>query len=542
MDCFTPLNKEDLNEPLPSFFTNPFDYEPHNLSKKASFILQQSLQHSTPSHKGKMYGVLVVLDKNKNLGFLSAYSGNEKENNSSIQFVPQVFDITNKNGFFKKGEAELNKINKDIEDLENSDTFKGLKIKLETEQSKAKQAIGCAKYEMAKARAKRDQIRNTTVISDEIKNQLIKESQTEKSNFKKLKITWQNHLNTLNEQVNEYQNKIKHLKLLRKAKSAQLQERLFNQYRFLNKYGDLKSACDIFKATPTKIPPAGAGDCAAPKLLHYAFAMQLQPVAMAEFWWGKSPKAEIRKHGHFYPACKSKCKPILNHMLKGLNTKMVTRYSTSKPIQYIYEDNTIAIINKPGGLLSVPGKDETDSVYSRVKEKYPQATGPLIVHRLDMATSGLMIIAKTKESHENLQKQFLNKTINKRYTALLNGVLKMDKGEINLPIRVDLDNRPRQMVCFKHGKPAITKWKVIERTDTHTKVYFYPVTGRTHQLRVHAAHPMGLNTPIVGDELYGTKADRLKLHAEKIDFIHPLTKEPMSFILTTSCSNKKTQA
>ena len=533
MDCFNLFNDVDINTELPSFFTNPFDYEPHNLCLKASTLLQSTLEQPSPSSKGKMYGVLVAKNRNGELGFICAYSGNEKEFSSSISFVPQVCDITNKRSFFKQGEAELNALNLEIKKLENSPELVCLKEKLKLNERLAKQAIEDAKTQLTKAKAIRDNKRKAlceSANSEKEKAILIKESQTEKSKLKKLKKYWSDEINNLNDDIRTYQNEMAKLKSLRKIKSALLQERLFNNYRFLNKHGALKSASEIFKTQSTKIPPAGAGDCAAPKLLQYAFQNQLQPVAMAEFWWGESPKTEIRKHGYFYPACKSKCEPILAHMLKDFTFEKTAEYITSKDIQYIYEDDAIAIINKPFGLLSIPGKLETDSVYTRIKEKYPNASGPLLVHRLDMATSGLMLIAKNKDAHENLQKQFLKRTIKKRYVAILDGIIDSTEGTISLPLRVDINDRPRQLVCFEHGKPATTKWKVIDRTMGQTRIHFFPITGRTHQLRVHASHHLGLNTPIVGDNLYGKKAERLMLHAEKIEFLHPTKLKTVCFV------------
>jgi tRNA pseudouridine32 synthase/23S rRNA pseudouridine746 synthase len=253
---------------------------------------------------------------------------------------------------------------------------------------------------------------------------------------------------------------------------------------------------------------------------------------MAEFWWGQSPKSEIRKHKQFYPACKSKCEPILlSHMLKSIEIEANPFHENpaeGKDIEIVYEDEVLAIINKPAEFLSVPGKIISDSVYERVKKIYPKATGPLIVHRLDMSTSGLMLIAKNEETYVKLQSQFIKRTIKKRYVALLDGVLEANEGFIDLPLRVDLDDRPRQLVCYEHGKQAQTKWEVIEIKDDKTRVYFYPITGRTHQLRVHSSHEMGLKTPIVGDDLYGKKENRLHLHAEQITFFHPISMEEIS--------------
>jgi tRNA pseudouridine32 synthase/23S rRNA pseudouridine746 synthase len=251
---------------------------------------------------------------------------------------------------------------------------------------------------------------------------------------------------------------------------------------------------------------------------------------MAEFWWGESPVGEIRKHGQFYPACRGKCEPILAHMLEGIpldSNPMAEGQATDLELEILYEDEQLVVVNKPAALLSVPGKNVLDSVFFRMKQRYPDATGPLMVHRLDMGTSGILLVAKTAEAHKNLQSQFIRHSVQKRYVALLEGEISAESGVINLPLRVDLDDRPRQMVCYTYGKSARTEWRVVERKDGTTRVHFHPVTGRTHQLRVHSAHVQGLNAPIVGDELYGNKGTRLHLHAERIEFLHPQSGEKM---------------
>ena len=253
---------------------------------------------------------------------------------------------------------------------------------------------------------------------------------------------------------------------------------------------------------------------------------------MAEFWWGISPNSAIRKHKNFYPACQGRCKPILNHMLEGVKMDanlLLENLAEKQPLEIVYEDAVLLVVNKPAEFLSVPGKDITDSVYTRIKAQYPNASGPLIVHRLDMSTSGILILTKTKEANKILQSQFIKRTIKKRYVALLDGEISENSGKIQLPLRVDLDDRPRQLVDFEYGKNAITDWEIIKKEKGKTKVHFYPITGRTHQLRVHAAHKDGLNTPIFGDDLYGKKENRLHLHAEFIEFSHPSTKEIMRF-------------
>ncbi len=526
MNCFIAFDQELQNSELPYFFTNPFNYQPHKLCEEASIILQKKLQLNNETRKGKMFGVLVVQQADNTLGFIAAYSGNEGDVISSFPFVPQVFNVTNPNGFFRMGEAELNAINRKVDDLIVSSELHSLRTGFEEKKASAAQQLRTVKENNKKAKQLRDE-RRRNATDDELKA-IIRESQTEKSNLHKLKKQLKVECDVLNEQIAAVEKRVSALKALRKQKSAELQKKLLNHYVFANANGERKSAWDIFKEFNNTVPPAGTGDCAAPKLLQYAYLNKLRPIAMAEFWWGPSPKKEIRKHGYFYPACKSKCEPVLGHMLKGLEIEP-EKENDSLELELLYEDESIVIVNKPSGLLSVPGKEMDDSVYTRLQKLYPEATGPMIVHRLDMATSGILVVTKTKGAHEQLQKQFRDKTVKKIYTALLDGIIDGEVGIIELPLRVDLDDRPRQLVDFEYGKPAITSWKVDQKTENYTRILFYPVTGRTHQLRIHAAHHDGLNTPIVGDELYGIKKERLLLHASHIEFKHPATDQIMSF-------------
>ena len=318
--------------------------------------------------------------------------------------------------------------------------------------------------------------------------------------------------------------------------SEELQLWIFRQYRMLNAKGETKDLVEIWQdyhCSPKirnkyPLPPGGTGDCCAPKLLQYAYLHGLEPVCMAEFWWGESPKSEIRHHGQFYPACRGKCKPVLTWMLQGLtvdpNPEEV-RFPHLN-IETIYEDEALAVIHKPSGLLSVPGRVEDHSVAMIAKERWP---GSIPVHRLDMGTSGLMIIAKTKEAYVSLQEQFVKHTIRKRYIALVEGTVAEPRGRITLPLLFDPINRPRQMVDYRRGKSAVTEYEVLSSHPPLTLLALYPHTGRTHQLRMHCAHPDGLGCPIVGDELYGQAADRLCLHCDQIEFTHPITSERISF-------------
>ena len=335
---------------------------------------------------------------------------------------------------------------------------------------------------------------------------------------------------------------IESLKEERKQRSIALQQWIFRQFRLHNARGEEQDIYQIFEETAHRNPPAGTGECAAPKLLQYAYLKGLKPLAMAEFWWGESPKGEIRHHGYYYPACRHKCEPILNFMLLGLEVEpnpLLTSNTDSTLLETVYEDEFLLVVNKPAGMLSVPGKTGQASVLTMLQERYPNATGPLLVHRLDMDTSGLLLAAKNKDTHAELQKQFEGRNVKKRYIALLDGVpqSKETKGFIRLPMRPDFDNRPLQMVCFEYGKPAVTRYEILSTATSpypKTRIAYYPETGRTHQLRVHSAHPDGMNCPIIGDPLYGQPSDRMCLHAERLEFRHPNTgqhlrvhKEPM---------------
>ena len=316
--------------------------------------------------------------------------------------------------------------------------------------------------------------------------------------------------------------------------SIALQHKLFENYTFLNAENNTKSLHAIFPIGDGDLPPSGAGECAAPKLLQYAYSQHWTPICLAEFWYGKSPNSEIRKHVYFYPACKTKCLPILSHMLVGLDVEdnpLEAHPTILAKLDIIYEDHDLIVINKPFGLLSVPGRNIGDSIFTRIQFHYPHIKELMVVHRLDMATSGLILFAKTKTAHKHIQMQFLHRTIHKKYVAVLDGIFENDIGLIDLPIIGDYENRPRQKVCYEYGKAAQTNYKVIDRKDNKTLIHFYPSSGRTHQLRVHAAHHLGLNTSILGDDLYGKRADRLYLHAEELAFQHPSTNREMKFLV-----------
>jgi tRNA pseudouridine32 synthase / 23S rRNA pseudouridine746 synthase len=532
---------------IPEHFTFPFYYQPHPLSIIASIDLQNYLENQTDfKHNfglnpmdqspaiGKMFGVLVCKNSKDELGYLWAYSGKMAEANHHKKFVPPVFDMLQQDGFYKKEEAALNVITANIEAILNSENYiKAFDNHNETKQ-KAQKDIENYKKKLKIEKELRD-IKRTNAVNLQaedyklLQKQLSNESQEAQILLKKMQKYWKIKEETAIQKLEIFQKEIEALKLKRKEKSISLQQKLFASYQFTNSLKQQKDIGAIFNNNP----PAGAGECAAPKLLHYCFSNNYKPIAMAEFWWGTSPNAEIRQHKNYYPACKSKCEPILmQHLLVGLNLEENPFEKVPKPqhkIEIVYEDEVIIVVNKPAEMLSVPGKSITESVYSYIKENFPNCNGPLIVHRLDQSTSGIMLVAKDLETYKTLQLQFIKRTVEKRYVALLSKKLAENEGFIKLPLRVDLEDRPRQLVCFEHGKKAETKWEVIEKQEHSTKVYFYPLTGRTHQLRVHAAHPSGLNAPIIGDDLYGIKTNRLHLHAEKITFVHPKTKKINTF-------------
>ena len=520
--------------PLPERFTYPFCYTPHPLCILAAKEVQSYLTRQTAwkdeLRQGKMFGVLIVQTEHGETGYLAAFSGILAGKNLHPFFVPPVYDLLQPQGFFKIEEENISSINRNIRQLENDKAYAALSAELARTIQSAENILATAKAQLKEAKTAREQRRKEKELNAQEEAELIRESQFQKAEYKRLERSWKARITTLQTQTEDWERRISALKSERKTRSAALQQKLFEQFGMLNYRGELKNLCEIFGQTVHKTPPAGAGECAAPKLLQQAYLHGWKPIAMAEFWWGDSPKTEIRHHGHYYPACKGKCEPILQHMLQGLQVEenpMLKRMQVpSKNLEIVYEDPWLSVINKPAGILSVPGKEDAVSVYSLMREQYPEADGPLTVHRLDMATSGLMLIAKTKRVHQNLQAQFKNRLVRKRYVALLEGIVPKDKGTVDLPLCLNPLDRPRQMVHTEHGKPAITDYQVLERLDgKRTRIAFYPRTGRTHQLRIHAAHPLGLHCPIIGDELYGEKADRLYLHAEYLEFTHPITGE-----------------
>jgi tRNA pseudouridine32 synthase/23S rRNA pseudouridine746 synthase len=529
----------NLDAELPKELAYPFLYQPDPLARKAAHLLQKVIEEKLPflngEEKGRMFGVLVVENDKDELGYIAAYSGELQKQLEVLPFVPPVYQLPKGDDFAEM--AGINAISKNIKTILDSVEYKQSKIQAEDSRKRIEQEIEQERLRLKlRKKARKDQRKTLSTLSDEERNiqlnQLAKESQDDGYAIKRFVRAKNAELAQVQEQFKAYQKEISALKVERKSRSAQLQEEIFEKYIFFNAHGETKNVKQVFEDAEINVPPAGAGECAAPKLFQYAFQHKLEPIALAEFWWGSAPESRVRKHKEFYPACRRKCKPILTFMLQGLkvaSNQLLTNYGEGKQIETIFEDEYLCVINKPEGLLSVPGKTIQDSVYQRMADKYPKATGPIVVHRLDQDTSGLMLIAKDKDTHKHLQEQFQQREIQKEYVALLDGLVEKEGGTIELPLRVDFDNRPMQLVDFKHGKKAITHFKVLQQKKGRTLINLKPITGRSHQLRVHCAHHLGLGVPMVGDNLYGHPNRRLCLHAEKIEFTHPSLNRKMQF-------------
>jgi tRNA pseudouridine32 synthase/23S rRNA pseudouridine746 synthase len=531
--------KEDItNIDLPSQFNYPFYYQPHELAIVAARQLQNYLAKQpwfatgSLQEAGKMFGVLVIQRANGELGFLAAFSGKLAGETTQPHFVPPVYELDRVDRYFKQETDKLDFITTQIEKIE-SDPENVIIVASFKDQSTKQEHLLEAERQRIKSlkRQRRKFLKQQKQLMPAEDFEILEAQQRQLSlnnNFflKEYQIYLENKLAGLRHKYNLIDKKLNQLHEQRRDGSNWLQDWLFDQYNFLNARGERRNVKEIFKSQIPDIPPAGTGDCAAPKLLQYAYQQNLQPITMAEFWYGPTPQSKVRVHGNYYPACRSKCEPVLKFMLEGVDVEanpLLQDQPGDQSLEILYEDEYMLAINKPADFLSVPGKSIKDSVQNRMKEKFPNATGPLVVHRLDMSTSGIMLIALSEDIYKALQQQFIKRTISKQYVAVLDGELATDSGFIDLPLRVDLDNRPYQLVDYEYGKSARTRYEVVNVIDGTTVVHFYPITGRTHQLRVHAAHKDGLGIPIKGDDLYGKTASRLHLHASRIDFIHPIT-------------------
>ena len=598
------LHTLNVSIPSPRQFTYPFCYDVDPLAEAASLELQRYIADadlmSTEKGCGKMFGVLVVEYEDEEgalqRGFLAAYSGLLGGRNDWPYFVPPVFDAQQPDGHFKRTEREISAINREIAAIEHDPEYLQSVAQHEQTKKRLQAEVDAFKAEVDAAKVRRDARRKSgEPLSEEEQAEMIRESQFMKAELRRRRKAMEQANSTLHIPHSTF---LKSLQRKRKQMSDELQRWLFAAYRMLNAKGEERDLIDIFREYTHAMPPAGAGDCCAPKLLQYAYLHHLRPVCMAEFWWGESPASEIRHHLHYYPACRSKCLPILTHMLKGLDVApnpLAQKRHTAEP-RVLYADEYIMVVDKPAGMLSVPGKAESvrsefsDSANISVEEYFANLQLPTnsqftteqftigeadnsklktqnskflkAAHRLDMDTSGLLVLARTEQAYVELQRQFASRETVKRYEAVLSGVptqnskLKTQNSStqpsgcleaISLPLIADINDRPRQRVDMEHGKPALTLYNIVEvrAVDANTAVayttkkvdkrrtlvHLYPKTGRTHQLRVHCAHPLGLACPILGDPLYGTeRADRMYLHAAELTFRHPVTGETMHFL------------
>ena len=578
------LHTLNVSIPSPRQFTYPFCYDVDPLAEAASLELQRYIADadlmSTEKGCGKMFGVLVVEYEDEEgalqRGFLAAYSGLLGGRNDWPYFVPPVFDAQQPDGHFKRTEREISAINREIAAIEHDPEYLQSVAQHEQTKKRLQAEVDAFKAEVDAAKARRDARRKSgEPLSEEEQAEMIRESLFMKAELRRRRKAMEQADSTL---TTQHSTLLKSLQRKRKQMSDELQRWLFSAYRMLNAKGEERDLIDIFREYTHAMPPAGAGDCCAPKLLQYAYLHHLRPVCMAEFWWGESPASEIRHHLHYYPACRSKCLPILTHMLKGLDVApnpLAQKRHSAEP-RVLYADEYIMVVDKPAGMQSVPGKAESvrsefsDSANISVEEyfannsklKTQNSKFLKAAHRLDMDTSGLLVLARTEQAYVELQRQFASRETMKRYEAVLSGVptqnskLKTQNSSaqpsgcleaISLPLIADINDRPRQRVDMEHGKPALTLYNIVEvrAVDANTAVayttkkvdkrrtlvHLYPKTGRTHQLRVHCAHPLGLACPILGDPLYGTeRADRMYLHAAELTFRHPVTGETMHFL------------
>lgn len=513
-----PFHLLHTQTPRPERMNNPFCYDPHPLCLEAAREVREYVSRHPEWHEeiqaGKMFGVLICEDQEGRLGFLAAYSGQIAGREDWPWFVPAVFDYLQPDGYFKQEESCISAINQQVRHLENADAYLNLQAEYEQAKQQAEQEIADYKQLMQQSKLLRDEQRAKTGETEA----MIRESQFQKAELRRLKKRWQGQIDAIAKRLQPFSSEIISLKTERKRRSDALQRWLFDHFMMVNGENKYRSLTAIFSQTPQKVPPSGSGECCAPKLLQYAFTHHLRPLSIAEFWQGRSPRMEIRHHDHYYPACRGKCRPILGWMLPMSSAE---GYQSLSP-KVIHETPAFLVIYKPAGLLSVPGLTDAPSVERILKQQYPDV---YMVHRLDMDTSGVMVVALTQEAYHHLQQQFLERTVRKEYVALLENEI-TGSGNINLPLRPDLTDRPRQVVDPTYGKPAFTDYQALGGC----RIRLIPHTGRTHQLRVHCAHHLGLDNPIKGDPLYGRrKADRLYLHAESLSFVNPETGERLMF-------------
>ena len=535
---------------LPTRLNNPFCYEPHPLCRQAATLLQAHLEAHPElmarEQGGKMFGVLVVLTPDGTLGFTAAYSGLLSGRNDWPRFAPPVYDAQQPDGHFKQEERRISLINSRIRQMLGGASYREARLMAQRARQEADLRLEAERQAMRERKALRDKARQEGALTADVQLLLVRQSQHDKAQLRRLRLQLKARTDEAQAALQRLDDEARSLGDERRRRSEELQRWLFSQYRVGNALGQEATLLDLFAHQTHQLPPAGAGDCCAPKLLRHALLQGWRPVAMAEFWWGPDTRDGLRQRGRFYPACNGKCRHILPFMLRGLDVMpdASTQRRHAQP-RIVYEDGCMAVVDKPAGMLSVPGKEEgRASVEQFVRQRYGIApTQPVMVHRLDMDTSGLLVVARTRQAHKALQAQFLKHEVRKQYEALLERPVAEHPSAwvdwagriITLPLRPDPDNRPLQMADATHGRPATTRFLLGSLTaEGHQRVSLWPLTGRTHQLRVHCAHPEGLASPICADPLYGSshhmaEGQRLCLHAAHLWLKHPMTGHPLHF-------------
>jgi tRNA pseudouridine32 synthase/23S rRNA pseudouridine746 synthase len=514
-----------LGVEVPERMPDPFDEGgPGALARAAAEHLVARLP---PLGEGKMFGVLVARDGEGRLGYLAAFSGMLDGRWDHEGFSPPIFDRAARAAIEEPGERVVKGLLAQASALAHG----AERAALAREAEALEEALAGERAALATLHAVRRERRRALRAAGGAAPALDEESRADKAARRRLEERHEQVRRALAARAGRIERRLRALERLRRMVSRRLMQQIHDSYQPTNARGERRSLRALY--APAE-PPAGAGDCAAPKLLAQAHAAGLRPVALAELWWGPPPATGGRQPGLFYPPCPGKCGPLLPFLLEGVPLEPLQRFQPPEvagPLAVLFEDPWLIVVEKPAGLLSVPGRDPRagDSVLGRVRARCPEARGPIVVQRLDMDTSGLLVAAKDAGTHAALQRQFAERAVHKRYVAWLDGSPPADCGRVELPLRVDLEARPRQIPDAVYGRPALTEWRVLERAGARTRVALFPRTGRTHQLRVHTAHPLGLGVPIVGDRLYGRPGDRLLLHAEQLSFVHPHTGARLSF-------------
>lgn len=514
----------------PTVMPSPLDpHGPHPIAQTAMDHLRRSYTplRAQLADAGKMIGVLVVADARGRLGYLRAFSGSVDGCWRFEGWAPPLFDEQRQAELLAAGEPTLHHLTKAIQWLESADLASWW---AELQHSLVEERTALAGV-LSQRRNQRRAERNAGVSASRA-HALDQQSRGDAALRRQLLASQAKRRAASEVAVERWRRRLRALVRLRARASRNLQRLLHDQIRIPSPSGTHTPLRALF--APGE-PPTGAGDCAAPKLLVAAHTHGLRPIALAEQWWGPPPVTGGRVDGGFYPACDRKCAPLLPALLDGLEVApprpLISPPNPRGTLQFLAMDDALVVVDKPAGLLSVPGRGEsaTDSVQTRLRRRFPHAVGPLVVHRLDLDVGGALVACLDLDSYRGVQAQFAARTVAKRYVAIIDGMVEQDAGVIELPLRVDLDDRPRQIVDFALGKPARTRWQVIARDSRTTRIHLFPETGRTHQLRVHCAHPNGLAAPIIGDRLYGRGGGPLLLHAERIELHHPITGRHVEF-------------